>query len=157
MGLRAEGPDAKIFFLPDQHLGRNTAVLKLGIGLEKNVVWNPLKENGGLTQAELEDATMILWRGHCSVHGRFEADTIDALRAQIPDLNVIVHPECQHEVVLKADLVGSTEFIINTIEPRPRAAPGRSAPSSTWSSAWPRLTPTSGSSSSTATSATARR
>jgi quinolinate synthase len=114
---------SKVLFLPDQHLGRNTAVLKLGIPLEKNVVWNPLKENGGLTQAELEDATMILWRGHCSVHGRFSPDTVDELRAQIPGIQVLVHPECQHEVVVKADLVGSTEFIINTIE----AAPAGSA------------------------------
>jgi quinolinate synthase len=114
-----KGPDAKILFLPDEHLGRNTAVLKLGIPLEKNVVWTPLLENGGLTQAQLEDATMILWKGHCSVHGRFSPDTIDDLRLRIPDLTVIVHPECQHEVVLKADLVGSTEFIINTIENAP--------------------------------------
>ncbi|UDY22554.1 quinolinate synthase NadA [Nocardioides sp. Kera G14] len=110
---------AKVLFLPDQHLGRNTAVLKLGIPLERSVLWNPLAEGGGLTREQLEDATMILWKGHCSVHGRFSADTIDELREQIPGLNVIVHPECQHEVVLKADLVGSTEFIMNTIEQAP--------------------------------------
>jgi len=113
------GRGRKILFLPDQHLGRNTAVLKLGIPLEKNVVWNPLAPHGGLTDEQLRDATMILWKGHCSVHGRFTPDTIDALRAEIPGINIIVHPECQHSVVTKADLVGSTEFIIKTIEEAP--------------------------------------
>jgi quinolinate synthase len=112
-------PDTKVLFLPDQHLGRNTAVLKLGLSLADCVVWNPLKPNGGLTVEELRDARMILWKGHCSVHGRFSADVIDDLRARIDDLNVIVHPECQHEVVLKADYVGSTEYIIKTIEAAP--------------------------------------
>lgn len=110
---------SKVMFLPDQHLGRNTAVLKLGIPLEKNVVWNPRLANGGLTPEHLQDATMILWQGHCSVHGRFSPDTIDELRAEIPGVQILVHPECQHEVVLKADLVGSTEFIIKTIEEAP--------------------------------------
>ena len=114
---------SKVLFLPDQHLGRNTAVLKLGIPLEKNVVWNPRKPNGGLTADEIQAATVILWQGHCSVHGRFSPDTVDALRIEIPGINILVHPECQHEVVLKADLVGSTEFIIQTIE----AAPAGSA------------------------------
>jgi quinolinate synthase len=110
---------SKVLFLPDQHLGRNTAVLKLGIPLEKNVVWNPLRPDGGLTAAQLQDATMILWQGHCSVHGRFSPDTVDELRAEIPGIKVLVHPECQHEVVTKADLVGSTEFIIQTLEDAP--------------------------------------
>ncbi len=114
-----KGSDTKVLFLPDQHLGRNTAVLKLGLSLDDCVVWNPLKPNGGLTVEELRDARMILWKGHCSVHGRFSADVIDELRAKVPGLNVLVHPECQHEVVLKADLVGSTEFIIKTIEAAP--------------------------------------
>jgi quinolinate synthase len=109
----------KVLFLPDQHLGRNTAVLKLGLSLDDCVVWNPHKPNGGLTPEELRDAKMILWKGHCSVHGRFTSDVIDDLRAKIDDLNVIVHPECQHEVVLKADFVGSTEYIIKTIEAAP--------------------------------------
>jgi quinolinate synthase len=111
-----KGEDTKVLFFPDQHLGRNTAVLKLGLSLDDCVVWNPHKPNGGLTAQELRDAKMILWKGHCSVHGRFSPDVIDDLRAKIPGLNVVVHPECQHEVVLKADLVGSTEFIIKTIE-----------------------------------------
>ncbi len=109
----------KVLFLPDQHLGRNTAVLKLGLSLDDCVVWNPHKPNGGLTAEELRDAKMILWKGHCSVHGRFTSDVIDDLRGKIDDLNVIVHPECQHEVVLKADFVGSTEYIIKTIEAAP--------------------------------------
>ncbi len=111
--------DTKVLFLPDQHLGRNTAVLQLGLGLGDCVLWNPHKPNGGLTAEQLRDAKMILWKGHCSVHGRFTADVIDDLRAKVPDLNVIVHPECQHEVVLKADFVGSTEYIIKTIEAAP--------------------------------------
>ncbi|WP_183099028.1 quinolinate synthase NadA [Nocardioides pelophilus] len=115
----AGNPDTKVLFLPDQHLGRNTAVLKLGLTLDDCVVWNPFKPNGGLTVEQLRDAKVILWKGHCSVHGRFSADVIDDLRAKIADLNVIVHPECQHEVVLKADYVGSTEYIIKTIEAAP--------------------------------------
>jgi quinolinate synthase len=114
-----KGEDTKVLFLPDQHLGRNTAVLKLGYSLDDCVVWNPHKPNGGLTADELAQAKVILWKGHCSVHGRFAADVIDELRAKVPDLNVIVHPECQHEVVLKADQVGSTEYIIKTIEAAP--------------------------------------
>ena len=116
-------PDAKVMFFPDQHLGRNTAVLKLGYSLDDCVVWNPLQPNGGLTVEELRDAKVILWRGHCSVHGRFSPAVVDELRETIPGINILVHPECQHEVVLKADLVGSTEFIIKTIE----AAPAGSA------------------------------
>ncbi|WP_432479761.1 quinolinate synthase NadA [Nocardioides sp. GXQ0305] len=109
----------KVLFLPDQHLGRNTAVLQLGLSLDDCVVWNPLLPDGGLTAEELRDARMILWRGHCSVHGRFSADVVDELRATIPDVRVLVHPECTHDVVLKADLIGSTEFIIKTVEAAP--------------------------------------
>jgi quinolinate synthase len=118
-----KGPDAKVLFLPDQHLGRNTAVLKLGLDLDDCVVWNPLKPNGGLTADELRAAKVILWKGHCSVHGRFRAEVVDELRREIPDIQILVHPECTHDVVLKADLVGSTEFIIKTIE---AAEPGSS-------------------------------
>ena len=112
-------PNAKILFFPDQHLGRNTAVLQLGLSLDDCVVWNPLLPNGGLTNEQLRAATMILWKGHCSVHGRFSADVIDDLRAADPSIRILVHPECTHDVVLKADLVGSTEFIIKTIEAAP--------------------------------------
>ena len=112
-------PDAKVLFLPDQHLGRNTAVLKMGYTLDDCVVWDPHRPNGGLTAEQLRDAKMILWKGHCSVHGRFSEDVVDELRATIPGIQILVHPECKHEVVLKADLVGSTEFIIKTIEAAP--------------------------------------
>lgn len=105
----------KIFFLPDQHLGRNTAVLKLGLSLEDCVVWNPWKPNGGLSDAEILQAKVILWRGHCSVHGRFSLDNINQVRALMPDVNVITHPECQHDVVKNSDVVGSTEAIIKTV------------------------------------------
>jgi len=109
----------KVLFMPDQHLGRNTAVLQMGLSLEDCVVWDPHRPNGGLTIEELEAARMILWRGHCSVHGRFSPEVVDELRATVPGVQILVHPECTHEVVLKADLVGSTEFIINTIEAAP--------------------------------------
>jgi quinolinate synthase len=114
-----KGPDSKVLFLPDQHLGRNTAVLKMGYRLDDCVLWNPQLPGGGLTPQQLRDAKVILWKGHCSVHGRFSPAVVDELRATIPDVQILVHPECQHEVVLKADLVGSTEFIIKTIEAAP--------------------------------------
>nr|SBO94452.1 Quinolinate synthetase [Nonomuraea gerenzanensis] len=109
----------KVLFLPDQHLGRNTAVLEMGMSLDDCVVWNPHRPNGGLTQEQLERARIILWRGHCSVHGRFTAESVDDVRARIPGVNVLVHPECRHEVVLKADHVGSTEHIIKTLQAAP--------------------------------------
>ncbi|MGZ4582061.1 MAG: quinolinate synthase NadA [Nocardioidaceae bacterium] len=117
------GEDTKVLFLPDQHLGRNTAVLKLGMSLADCVVWDPHRPNGGLTAEELRAARIILWKGHCSVHGRFTAQCVDEVRAKVPGIQVLVHPECTHEVVTRADLVGSTEFIIKTIE----AAPAGSA------------------------------
>lgn len=113
------GPDTKVLFLPDQHLGRNTAVLQMGLSLDDCVVWNPHKPNGGLTAEELRAAKMILWKGHCSVHGRFSPEVVDDLRATVPGIQILVHPECKHEVVTKADLIGSTEFIIKTIEAAP--------------------------------------
>jgi quinolinate synthase len=112
-------PDAKVLFLPDQHLGRNTAVLKLGLGLDDCVVWDPRQPGGGVSAEELAAARMILWKGHCSVHGRFSADVVDELREKRPGIRVLVHPECTHDVVTRADLVGSTEFIIKTIEAAP--------------------------------------
>jgi quinolinate synthase len=114
----ALGKGSKVLFLPDQHLGRNTAVLELGMSLDDCVVWNPHApgETGGLTPEQLRNATMILWRGHCSVHGRFSPECVADVRARIPGVNVIAHPECQHEVVLAADYIGSTEKIISTIE-----------------------------------------
>ena len=106
----------KVLFLPDQHLGRNTAVLKLGLSLDDCVVIDPHKPGFGVTTDQVRAASMLLWRGHCSVHGRFTAQCVDDIRARIPGVQVLVHPECQHDVVTKADLVGSTEFIIKTIE-----------------------------------------
>jgi quinolinate synthase len=115
----AQKGDAKVLFLPDQHLGRNTAVLELGMALEDCVVWDPRQPGGGVTADELARARMILWKGHCSVHGRFSAEVVDQLRATKPGIKILVHPECTHDVVTKADLVGSTEFIIKTIEAAP--------------------------------------
>ena len=113
----------KVLFLPDQHLGRNTAVKSLGLLLEDCVLWNPWKPMGGLTESEIKNARVILWRGHCSVHGRFSKESIDDVRSRIPEVKILVHPECTHEVVTNSDVVGSTEFIIKTIE----AAPAGSA------------------------------
>ncbi len=109
----------KILFLPDQHLGRNTAVLKLGISLEECQVWNPWKPNGGLSDQEIRDAKVLLWRGHCSVHGRFTTENISDIRSRVQGVQVLVHPECQHDVVSHSDVVGSTEFIIKTVENSP--------------------------------------
>lgn len=113
----------KVLFLPDQHLGRNTAVLEMGFSLDDCVLYDPHKHGGGLTPEQLRDARMILWRGHCSVHGRFTLESVNDVRERVPGVNVLVHPECRHEVVNAADLVGSTEYIIRTIE----AAPAGSA------------------------------
>lgn len=106
----------QVLFLPDQHLGRNTAVLEMGMSLDDCVVWNPHRPND---MDAVADARMILWKGHCSVHGRFTAESVDDVRRRVPGVNVLVHPECTHEVVLKADHVGSTEYIIKTLEAAP--------------------------------------
>jgi quinolinate synthase len=113
----------KVLFLPDQHLGRNTAVRELGLSLDDCVVYNPHKPAGGNTAEQYRAAKVILWRGHCSVHGRFTAESVADVRARIPGVNVLVHPECKYEVAMAADLVGSTDFIIRTLE----AAPAGSA------------------------------
>jgi quinolinate synthase len=113
----------RVLFLPDQHLGRNTAVRDLGFSLEDCVLYDPHKPGGGVTEQQLRDAKMILWRGHCSVHSRFTLDSVEEVRERVPGVNVLVHPECRHEVVSAADYVGSTEYIIKTIE----AAPAGSA------------------------------
>ena len=114
----------KILFLPDQHLGRNTAVLSLGLTLNDCVLWNPWQPNGGLTDDQIKKSKVILWRGHCSVHGRFSVQNINDVKQQVPGIKVLVHPECQHEVVSNADVVGSTEMIIKTVR--------ESAPGSKW-------------------------
>jgi len=109
----------RVLFLPDQHLGRNTAVRELGFTLDDCVLWDPHKPGGGLTTEQLRDAKMILWRGHCSVHGRFTLDCVEEVRARVPGVNVLVHPECRYEVVAAADYVGSTEKIIKTVAEAP--------------------------------------
>jgi quinolinate synthase len=110
---------SKVLFLPDQHLGRNTAVLEMGLTPDDCVVYDPHRPDGGLTPDRLRAATMILWRGHCSVHGRFTKASVDDVRARVPGVRVLVHPECRHEVVLAADDIGSTEYIIKTIDAAP--------------------------------------
>ena len=109
----------KILFLPDQHLGRNTAILSLGLSAQDCVLWNPWKPMGGLSVEEIQKARVILWRGHCSVHGRFTAESVKEVRERVPGVQVLVHPECQNEVVSAADVVGSTEMIIKTVEASP--------------------------------------
>ena len=114
----ALGEGQKILFLPDQHLGRNTAN-KLGIGLEEMLVWNPFKPLGGHSREALANAKVILWQGHCSVHTRFNVSQIEKARTDHPEVSVIVHPECTMEVVNAADFNGSTEFIIKTVSESP--------------------------------------
>ena len=108
--------DGKVLFMPDQHLGRNTAVLGLGLDVDECVVFDPRKPGGGLSHQQLADARMILWRGHCSVHGRFSVQNVTDIRAAVPGVTVLVHPECKHEVVTASDLVGSTEFIVRALD-----------------------------------------
>jgi quinolinate synthase len=113
----------KILFMPDQHLGRNTAY-KMGIPLDQMVVWDPNEIFGGLDPADVQRAKMILWKGHCSVHERFTAKQIEAVRRQHPGIRVIVHPEVPWDVVQAADDSGSTEYILRTVRD--------SAPGSVW-------------------------
>jgi len=108
----------KILFLPDQHLGRNTAY-KLGVPLDRMVVWDPNEIWGGLEPDAVKNARMLLWKGHCSVHARFTVRQIEMLRAQHPGIRVIVHPEVPWEVVQAADDAGSTEYIIKTVKESP--------------------------------------
>jgi quinolinate synthase len=117
---RARGELIKILFLPDQHLGRNTAKAQ-GIALEDTALWNPKLPNGGLSDAQIRDAKVLLWAGHCSVHKLFRPEHV--VQAHHEGRTVLVHPECTHDVVDRADLVGSTEFIIDAIA---NAAPGSS-------------------------------
>jgi quinolinate synthase len=112
----------KILFLPDQHLGRNTA-FAMGIPLSEMVVWDPYQINGGLSSERVKPAKVILWKGHCSVHQRFLPEHVDRVRREEPGMQVIVHPECRWEVCQKADAIGSTERIIEVIE---QAAEGAS-------------------------------
>jgi quinolinate synthase len=107
-----------VFFFPDQHLGRNTGK-RMGIPLEQMVLWNPFKPYGGLTDAQIRSARIILWQGHCSVHQQFRPEHIDLWRRHHPDINIMVHPECAMEVVDRADYVGSTAYIIDQVAAAP--------------------------------------
>ena len=111
----------KILFLPDQHLGRNTA-FAMGIPLNEMVVWDPYQINGGLTNERLRAAKVVLWKGHCSVHQRFLPEHVDRVRREQPGMQVVVHPECRWEVCQKADALGSTERIIDLIERAPEGS-----------------------------------
>ncbi len=108
----------KVLFLPDQHLGYNTA-LAMGMSPDDCVVWNPHKDLGGLTEDTVARAKIVLWKGHCSVHQRFQPEHVHAVRERVPGVRVIVHPECRHEVVELADEIGSTERIIRTVTDAP--------------------------------------
>ena len=108
----------KILFFPDEHLGRNTAN-KMGVLREQMIVWDPYLPNGGHTAEAIRSARLILWKGHCSVHQMFQPAHVDYFRKQYPEGKVIVHPECHEDVVNRADLVGSTEFIIKTVSAAP--------------------------------------
>jgi len=108
----------KILFFPDEHLGRNTAN-KMGVPRDQMIVWDPFQPNGGNSLEAIRKARLILWKGHCSVHQMFQPAHVDYFRKKYPDLKVIVHPECHEDVVNRADLVGSTEFIIKTVSAAP--------------------------------------
>ncbi|HEX7177020.1 MAG TPA: quinolinate synthase NadA [Pyrinomonadaceae bacterium] len=108
----------KLFFFPDQHLGRNTGH-RFGIPADEMVLWDPHQELGGNTEEQLRRARIILWKGHCSVHGRFRPWHVEQVRRETPGIKVLVHPECTREVVEMSDLSGSTEFIIKTIREAP--------------------------------------
>jgi quinolinate synthase len=108
----------KILFLPDQHLGRNTAY-KMGISLDSMVIYNPHRPGGGAKQEEYAKAKIILWHGFCSVHMNFRPQYVDMFREKYPGIKILVHPECTHDVVQKADYCGSTSFILKTIEEAP--------------------------------------
>jgi quinolinate synthase len=114
----------RVLFFPDQHLGRNTA-RTMGVGLDEMCVWNPHDPAlGGNPAEQLEKSRVILWQGHCSVHAMFKPEHVDAMRANVPGVKVLVHPECSMEVVDKADLVGSTSYILKQVEQAP--------PGTTW-------------------------
>jgi quinolinate synthase len=116
---RPDGPKAsQVLFFPDQHLGRNTGY-QMGFTESDMAVWNPRAELGGLDEATVKSATFLLWKGHCSVHQRFQPAHIEAFRAEHPDGIVVAHPECSHEVCSMADQVGSTDFIIRAVEAAP--------------------------------------
>jgi quinolinate synthase len=113
-----EAGGRQVLFFPDQHLGRNTG-LAMGFTHDDMRVWDPRHDLGGLTEADLKQATFLLWKGHCSVHQRFRPEHIQAFRAEHPDGIVVVHPECAYDVCELADQVGSTDYIINAVQDAP--------------------------------------
>ncbi|MCS6858996.1 MAG: quinolinate synthase NadA [Abditibacteriales bacterium] len=110
---------SKVLFFPDQHLGRNTATLKLGYRLDDCIVWDPFKDWGGHDPEDYREKKFILWKGHCSVHGMFTVEMIHKWRREVPDINILVHPECRYELVSIADYDGSTEYIVKTVSAAP--------------------------------------
>jgi quinolinate synthase len=114
----AEGRGDRVLFFPDQHLGRNTGY-QLGYGADHMRVWNPRLDLGGLTDAEVKNSTLLLWKGHCSVHQRFRPEHVTAFRQEYPEGIVMVHPECAHDVVEMGDLVGSTDALIRGVAAAP--------------------------------------
>jgi quinolinate synthase len=108
----------KTLFFPDQHLGRNTGY-DMGYDESDMRLWNPRLDAGGLTEADAKEARFLLWKGHCSVHQRFRPEHVETFRAEHPGAIVVVHPECAHETVAVADVVGSTEKIIRTVAEAP--------------------------------------
>jgi quinolinate synthase len=111
----------KLMMLPDQHLGRNTG-WKLGVPLDRMAVWDPHETWGGLTADQAKQAKLLLWKGHCSVHTRFNVQQVEAFRKKYPDGKVIAHPECTLDVVQAADSSGSTEFIIQAVKNSPKGS-----------------------------------
>jgi quinolinate synthase len=108
----------KVLFFPDQHLGRNTAYA-MGYPLDRMVVWDPTQDLGGNSERDLIDADFVLWKGHCSVHALFRPEHVDQVRRDHPNMKVIVHPECKFDVVQKADMAGSTAYIVKQVEAAP--------------------------------------
>jgi quinolinate synthase len=121
--LAQHGPDTKVLFFPDQHLGRNTA-FELGFGPADMAVWDPRRALGGLDESTVKGSRFLLWRGHCSVHQRFRPSHVEQFRAAHPDGVVLVHPECDHAVVSMADSVGSTDHIIREVASLSSSRPG---------------------------------
>jgi quinolinate synthase len=117
----AFGHGDKILFFPDQHLGRNTGYA-MGYTEADMRVWNPRGDLGGLEEREVKESTFLLWKGHCSVHQRFRPEHVETARVEHPGIEIVVHPECAHEVVALADKVGSTERIQAWVEAAPSGA-----------------------------------
>jgi quinolinate synthase len=108
----------KIFFFPDEHLGRNTGV-KIGLGLHDIIVWDPTKDLGGNSEEEIKKAKIIVWKGYCHVHSRFRVEDVKSLREKFPGIKILVHPECTYEVVKESDFDGSTGYIVKTVNSSP--------------------------------------